>query len=120
MLPRTADYSSIVRRALSLYHSTVGSVPSVETVCQRLNVSRGHFNRVFRSEVGVSPGEYVIGLKLQRACRAMEQEPDLPLDWVARQAGYSSAATMIRQFKGRYGQTPHRWRKARCRSPGSP
>jgi AraC-like DNA-binding protein len=115
-----SNHSSVIRRALSILDGRTGDVPTVGAICRQLNASQGHFNRVFKREVGISPGQYIIETKMARARRVMMADLFLPLEKVARRAGYSSASTLIREFKKRYGQTPHQWRVSRCRSPRSP
>ncbi len=83
---------------------------SIEALARRVHMSPRHFTRVFRSEVGVSPGRYVERVRLETARRRLE-ESDMALDAVAATCGLGSAETLRRLFVQNLGVSPGEYRR---------
>ncbi|MGY0234671.1 GlxA family transcriptional regulator [Longispora urticae] len=83
---------------------------AVDELARRALLSRRTFIRRFRAATGVSPGAWLIGQRLRRAEELLETT-DLPLDEVARQVGYASAAVLREQFVRRRGVPPSEYRR---------
>ncbi|MEZ2311512.1 helix-turn-helix domain-containing protein [Paraburkholderia sp. RCC_158] len=75
------------------------------------------FSRRFQRELGVSPADYLLDLRLQIARRLLV-ETDLPVDNVARRAGMSSGVHLARTFRTHMKILPAEYR-AYHRDPGS-
>jgi len=69
-----------------------------------------HFARSFKQKTGLSPHQYVIERRLDRA-REMLEQPGRSLADVAYDVGFSSQAHMTDVFKKRMGVTPGAYRK---------
>jgi transcriptional regulator GlxA family with amidase domain len=91
----------------------------VEQLAERVSMSPRNFARVFRAEVGCSPAAYVERTRLEVARRMLETTA-LPVDGVARAAGFGTVDTMRRAFARRVGASPteyrDRFRPARART----
>ncbi|MBI5230813.1 MAG: helix-turn-helix transcriptional regulator [Coriobacteriales bacterium] len=74
------------------------------------NMSPSHFSRVFREEVGRSPGDYLRNLRLDRAKRLL-LAGDAPLTRVAHECGLGSGAYLSACFKERFNVTPSEYRE---------
>lgn len=83
---------------------------SIAGLARRVHMSPRHFTRVFRSEVGISPGRYVERLRLETARRRLE-ESNMALDAVATTCGLGSAETLRRLFVQRLGVSPGEYRR---------
>lgn len=70
---------------------------SVDALAERANLSPRQFARAFTAEVGMTPGRYVDGIRLETARRLLEDTDD-PIELIARQSGYGTAETMRRAF----------------------
>ena len=88
---------------------------SVGSLAGRLHVSERQLSRLFRRELGTSPGAYVEGARVERA-RALLEEGGADLEGVARRSGFASAEVMRRAFHRRLGTSPRDYRE-RFRSP---
>lgn len=62
-------------------------------LARRASMSVRTFTRRFRAEVGVAPGEWLLQRRLERA-RELLEGSDLPVDRVAAQAGFGTAASL--------------------------
>ncbi|WP_018353629.1 GlxA family transcriptional regulator [Longispora albida] len=84
--------------------------PSVDDLAARARLSRRTFIRRFQEATGTSPGAWLIAQRLQLAEELLERT-SLPLEEVARLAGYGSAAMLREQFVRRRGVPPSEYRK---------
>lgn len=66
-------------------------------------------HRRFREATGLSPGEWLLAERLARAQELLEASA-LPVESIAAEAGFGSAATLRLHFRTRYGVTPKAWR----------
>jgi transcriptional regulator GlxA family with amidase domain len=91
----------------------------VERLASSVAMSPRHFARVFRAEVGCSPATYVERTRIEVAQRMLETT-SLPVDGIARAAGFGTVETMRRAFGRRVGASPteyrDRFRPARSRT----
>jgi transcriptional regulator GlxA family with amidase domain len=73
-------------------------------------MSRRNFLRRFKSELGVTPREYLMQLRLD-AIRSMLVDTQLPADKIARRCGMGNGDRLRRLFCKRYGMSPTVYRK---------
>lgn len=77
-------------------------------------LSTSHFARAFRTTFGVSPHQYVVNLRLIQA-RQWVINSDLPLDHIARAAGFANNSHLTAAMRRHFGTTPSQIRHAhRC------
>lgn len=75
---------------------------SVQQLAEQAHFSEYHFIRLFRSQVGTTPRQYIITARMERA-RHLLKTTDLPLETISEQVGYTSDSVFCTQFKRRYG-----------------
>ena len=88
---------------------------SVGALADRLHLSERQFARVFRRELGTTPGDYVEQLRVERARNVLETDA-APLETVASRCGFAGAEVMRRAFQRRLGTSPSEYRQ-RFRPP---
>lgn len=81
---------------------------SMPTLAKKLGVGYERFRKVFRERMGMSPGEYRIRRRVERA-RAMLAQGDVSVKEVAFRLGYPNAYAFSRQFKSVTGGAPSRF-----------
>jgi AraC-like DNA-binding protein len=79
-------------------------------VARSLDVSYSSFRRSFTRRTGLSPWQYVLQLRLERARRLL-QTGDGTLDDISSRLGFSSAFHLSSAFKKAYGLAPSIWRR---------
>jgi AraC family transcriptional regulator len=79
-------------------------------IAAEIGVDADHLARVFRTQVGCTPGEYVRRLRVQFACRRITSS-ELPLVEIALEAGFSDQSHLTKVFKRVMGMTPTEFRK---------
>lgn len=67
------------------------------------------FTRRFRDETGLSPARWLIRQRVERARRLLE-DTDLPVDRVAEDAGFGTAASMRQHLQAELGTSPSAYR----------
>lgn len=76
----------------------------------RESMSVRTFTRRFREEVGVSPGQWLVAQRVERA-RGLLEASDLSVDQVAREAGFGTAASMRQHLQTALGVSPTAYRR---------
>jgi transcriptional regulator GlxA family with amidase domain len=82
-----------------------------------MSMSVRNFERVFTQEVGTTPSQYVLQLRVESARRQLERT-DRGLKQVAAAAGFGSVDVMRRAFVRLLGITPRRYRDLAEHSSG--
>jgi len=83
---------------------------SVEALASRVAMSPRHFARVFREEVGQSPGRFVECVRVEAARRRLE-ESRRSLEEIACGVGFGTGETMRRAFLRQIGVGPSAYRE---------
>ena len=65
---------------------------------------------MIKEHLGASFSELLLSYKLQKAVQLIEGT-DLPIDEIAREAGYNNPSGLYKQFFASYGMTPNAYRK---------
>jgi transcriptional regulator GlxA family with amidase domain len=82
---------------------------SVDSLARRLAMSARNFARLFRQEIGKTPGEHIEELRLEAARRQLEST-SRSTDEVAAACGLASAEVLRRLFRRRLQVTPGQYR----------
>jgi transcriptional regulator GlxA family with amidase domain len=82
---------------------------SVETLSKRSAMSVRNFARRFRESFGITPAEFVTRVRVEAACRCLE-ESTLTMEQIATQCGFSSAELLRRACHRILGHSPRRFR----------
>ncbi|WP_447866330.1 helix-turn-helix domain-containing protein [Rahnella bonaserana] len=82
----------------------------IDQLAAQAGMSRRTFLRRFHDATGSTPGEWMLSVRLEKACALLENGT-LSIDRVAEQAGFGSPETLRHHFRQRLGTTPTQWRK---------
>ena len=93
----------------------LGKKLSVEHLASRMTMSVRNFERVFTREVGTTPAQYVLQMRVESA-RGQLERSDETLKEVAAAAGFGNVDVMRRAFVRLLGITPQRYREISSRS----
>ncbi|MCK2088591.1 helix-turn-helix domain-containing protein [Thauera aromatica] len=100
---RINEQLDFLRQNLSVSHS-------LDTLAARANMSRRSFTRYFQRATGMSVGEWVLTERLRRTQELLEVGTQ-PIETIAEQVGFGTAASLRQHFKHAFGVTPVAWRK---------
>lgn len=87
----------------------------VDDLADRMSMSVRNFERVFAREVGTTPSQYVLQIRVEAARRELERTQK-GLKQVASAAGFGNVDVMRRAFVRLLGLTPRRYRDVAARS----
>lgn len=94
-----------LRRVTSFVEEHIGGPNRLVELAQVAGISRAHFARAFRNEVGVTPHTYVVQRRIERALDLLHRSPMKIVD-VAAVAGFADHSHMTRTFNRYLGVSP--------------
>ncbi len=83
---------------------------SVENLALRSAMSTRNFNRIFQSELGITPGKYVEKVRILLVKKYLE-ETDYSIEKIAALVGFASTDTLGRVFRRTLHLTPMAYRR---------
>ncbi|GAA4436406.1 hypothetical protein GCM10023091_14260 [Ravibacter arvi] len=81
------------------------TLPTIAELSDRLCLHPHHLARVFKSEFGIAPRDYIVGLKMKAGYKLLTQK-NLPVHMVAFELGYQDPYSFARQFRAYFGFPP--------------
>lgn len=106
---RTKDAEQIARFLERNYHKNL----KIKDVADQFFLSQNYMYTLFKRQYGVSPQEYLIALRIEKARQLLEAGDDkLTVKAVAASVGFENPLYFSRSFHQRVGQSPTQFRKA--------
>lgn len=106
MLPNATEPA---REILKIIEERYPARLSISMLCTKYGISSTSLWRFFKKEFGVSPMEYLTGLRLKKGLE-MIRNTDLSIRNIARDCGIHDASNFCSLFKKKYGATPEAFR----------
>ncbi len=105
----TVENKSLTRtelqQAIDYIHTHLDQDLSLVEIAEVINISPTYFASLFKRAIGISPHQYVIQQRVERA-KVMLAKTDLTIADIALQVGFSSQSHLTQQFKRLTGMTP--------------
>lgn len=98
-----------VKQALKYIEIHHSESINIEDLAGELNLNRKYFTRLFKEVVGLSPREYLIRFRMDKACQLMKNQ-SLRISEISRSVGYPDQLLFSRMFKKIYGLAPSQYR----------
>lgn len=83
---------------------------TLNQLSQMMHLSPNYFLKLFKKEMGITPKEYLLQIRLDYA-RSLLSETDLNINVLSGECGFHDASYFSMFFKKRYGTTPLEYRK---------
>lgn len=112
--PPTPRDERRVAAALRRIESQQAAGLSLDALAAEAAVSPCHFLRIFEQVVGVTPGQYMLSMRLRRAAVRLRRSSDA-IATVALDCGFDDLSTFNRQFRRATGVAPGAYRAQRVR-----
>lgn len=109
ILTEEKDGDDMVADSILYMRSEIDGKLSVEDISGRYSLSCSHFSSLFKKSTGMSPIDYFIHLKMQKACQLL-YTTDEKIKVVALQLGYDDQYYFSRTFKKQMGVSPEHYR----------
>ena len=100
------EIRTVVDYIVEHYHERI----SIETLASQAFLSSRQFERRFQSLFRMSPGEFILKVRIDAAARFLI-ESELSVTQIAQQCGFYDNSHFTRQFKSKMGISPNQFRK---------
>lgn len=101
---------TLVRRAMLLIEQKVSQPDSIESVATAVGIGTRQLQRRFISDVGMTPREYRLALRLARA-KWMVRHTDISLTDIGLECGFGDCSHFSRAFTRQFNVAPYRFRQ---------
>jgi len=105
--PRPQMFENIKEYCTSHFREAIG----VDDLARHVGLSRYHFSRLFKADNGISPGAFLLEVRLREALRLL-RDPRIPIKAVAEASGFSDTNYFCRAFRKFAGVTPGNFRRS--------
>ena len=95
----------MLRTALDYVGDNLAEDLTHSGIAREVNLSPYHFARMFKRSTGLSPHQYVVRRRIERA-KELLTNTDLPVGVVARRVGFASSSHFAQQFGRIVGVAP--------------
>jgi AraC family transcriptional regulator len=100
-----------LRRVVAYVDARLGGPISLDDLANVAGVSRFHFHRQFRKSVGVTPREYVLRARIERA-KGLLTESDLTVGEISGAVGFADQSHFSNIFRRLTAMTPRSFRNS--------
>lgn len=114
--PVWAQYEDRLRRVSAYIHDHLDDDLDMESMAEIACLSSWHWHRIYRAVHGETAVATVKRLRLHRAAGELAQS-QLPIDQIAKRAGYPNIRSFTRTFRDAYGQSPAQYRNSGSHAP---
>lgn len=97
-----------VRRAISYIEDNYPEKITVESIAAYVGIDRTCLYRIFKKNLNISPAQFLISYRLERA-KAMMEHDNLTISEIAVSTGFFDAAHFTGAFSKKYGISPGRY-----------
>jgi AraC family transcriptional regulator len=112
-------YLQLLQESLNYIEDHLDAPIRVEEVSQHVYLSAFHFNRLFKTAVGLSPKQYILGRKMTLAQTRLKETRDSLIN-IALGLGFEYPEVFSRAFKKQFGISPRSYRSQKPAVPGLP
>lgn len=96
----------LVEKIMDYFEDHYEEKISLDQIASNMYLSPFYVSRIFKAETGNTPIHYLIDVRLAKAYRLLEEEPELSIQEVAAKVGYDDAYHFSKLFKKKYGSAP--------------
>ncbi len=101
-----------LQQAIDYIQDRLGGDLSLIQIAENINISPNYFASLFKQKTGISPHQYVIQQRVDRAI-VLLQKTDLRISEIASRVGFSSQSHLTHHIKRATGMTPKQIAKIR-------
>jgi AraC-like DNA-binding protein len=105
------DRPQPIKDAITYCHDHLALPIGVEDLARAAGYSRFHFTRLFLKTEGISPGEYICRLRMQKAVELLKSTKDSVKE-IAHRCGFQSNGYFGKVFHKTYGLSPGDFRNS--------
>lgn len=95
--------NTLIRKAKDMLHSDIGKVLKLDEISKELNLSKFQFIRLFKSHTGITPYQYFLNCKIERAKQLIDKNRDIYA--TVAECDFVDLTHLNKHFKSVYGTT---------------
>lgn len=99
-----------LKDTLEYIEKNFSSQIKVSTLAKMLNMSEGHYSRIFKTHTGTTVGQFINNYRLNFAAQSLRNKA-LSISLIADMAGFKNLSYFTRAFKQAFTMTPKDYRK---------
>ncbi|NBC67815.1 helix-turn-helix domain-containing protein [Paenibacillus sacheonensis] len=104
------DIDRQIKRAVRWLSYQYAQPISIEQLSRSLGYHRTHLSKMFKQVTGVSPMQFLLKVRMDRAKELLNEQSHLSIDQVASSVGYPDALYFSKQFRKTFGYSPSEYR----------
>jgi AraC-like DNA-binding protein len=106
-----ASYKDLyIKKAMLMIETNYSRALSIEDMAKNLGLNRNYFSSLFKESLNISPQEYLIKYRVNKACELIKNR-SLSISDISRSVGYSDALGFSKIFKKVKGCSPKQYRE---------
>lgn len=110
--PMQEHYENALLNEILVYiHNNMYTSFTVEDLCQKFSISRSSLQILFRTNINITPKQYISNVKLNQA-KILIQEHKRTISEISDILGFTSIHYFSRKFKMQYGLSPTDYAKS--------
>jgi AraC-like DNA-binding protein len=95
--------NALIRKAKDILHANLENIIKLDEICKELDLSKFQFIRLFKAHTGISPYQYFLNCKIERAKHLIEKNGDIYS--AVAECGFVDLTHLNKHFKSVYGTT---------------
>lgn len=104
------NIDSYVKIAVEYMREFYSANITIDDICGEINITPFHFIRVFKEKTGLSPHQYLINIRLEKAAELLRSR-QYSVTETGRLCGFVNLSHFSRTFKQKTGQSPKEFEK---------
>lgn len=108
--PDDINYGKRLGETIEYMRTNYQNRITVKDLAQIAHMSEGHFSRIFKNYMKLSPMEYLIHIRIYKSAELLIQT-DMPIGEIAMNCGFNDFSYFGQQFRKELGTTPREYRK---------
>lgn len=107
----SSNYKEIyIKKSLQFVETNYSSKISIAEMAKSVGLNKNYFSTFFRENIGVTPQQYIIKYRINKACELMSNQ-GLTIGDISRSVGYDDALGFSKIFKREKGISPWKYRQ---------
>lgn len=103
---KSPNKTYVVQQIMKYMESHYREKISLDQIAENMYLSPFYISKLFKSETGDTPINYLISLRMEKAKELLDRNPSLSIQQTAAQVGYEDAYHFSKLFKKYFGLSP--------------
>ena len=104
------EYKSRINKVLDYIDTHMDHQFTLEELANAANFSKFHFNRIFLSQIGETPFQFILRVRMEKAATLLMTEKKSGVQEIAFKCGFNDVSIFSRNFKKYFNIPPTKYR----------